>query len=94
MKPDGFWIIGDMGALDAGHGANIKHHPLGAYLYGFSCHICLPSGMSAPNPAGLGTLGISKVLLLVILLSCFLLKTYVYTFTPQLSVYIYIYFKL
>ena len=28
-------------------------------LYGFSCHLCLPSAMTGPNPAGLGTLGLS-----------------------------------
>jgi len=29
---------------------------------GFSCHLCLPSAMSGPNPAGLGTLGLSQSL--------------------------------
>ena len=29
--------------------------------YGFSVHLCLPSGMSAPGAEGLGTLGISEV---------------------------------
>ena len=28
---------------------------------GFSCHLCLPSGMSAPDGAALGTAGISAV---------------------------------
>lgn len=28
---------------------------------GFSCHLCLPSGMSAPDGAALGTTGISEV---------------------------------
>lgn len=30
-------------------------------MYGFSCHLCLPSGMSAPGGAALGTLGIPAV---------------------------------
>ncbi|EFN54527.1 hypothetical protein CHLNCDRAFT_135271 [Chlorella variabilis] len=41
-----------------GHAANVHSHPLAAYMYGFSCHLCLPSGMSAPGGAALGTLGI------------------------------------
>lgn len=57
MKPGGVWVIGDMSALDS-HAANVHSHPLAAFLYGFSVHLCLPSGLSAPGGQGLGTLGI------------------------------------
>eukprot|EP00887_Chlorella_sp_A99_P003698 scaffold7.g3698.t1 len=59
LLDDGCWVIGDMSALES-HGANVHGHPLAPLLYGFSCHICLPSGMSAPGAEGLGTLGISE----------------------------------
>lgn len=57
VKPGGVWIIGDMSALDS-HAANVHSHPLASFLYGFSVHLCLPSGLSAPGGQGLGTLGI------------------------------------
>ncbi|KAL4447828.1 hypothetical protein ABPG75_005047 [Micractinium tetrahymenae] len=57
MKPGGVWVIGDMSALDS-HAANVHSHPLATFLYGFSVHLCLPSGLSAPGGQGLGTLGI------------------------------------
>lgn len=40
------------------HGANVHSHPMAPLLYGFSVHLCLPSGMSAPGGEALGTLGI------------------------------------
>jgi SAM-dependent methyltransferase len=58
MKPGAEWIIGDMSSLED-HGQNIHNHPFSANLYGFSCLCCLPSGMSAPGAAGLGTMGLS-----------------------------------
>lgn len=57
VATDGCWVVGDMTAMDS-HAANVHSHPLAAYMYGFSCHLCLPSGMSAPGGAALGTLGI------------------------------------
>jgi 2-polyprenyl-3-methyl-5-hydroxy-6-metoxy-1,4-benzoquinol methylase len=58
-KPGGFWIIGDMSSGPS-HADNIHNHPLSHLMYGFSCHICLPSAMSAPDSAGLGTMGLSE----------------------------------
>lgn len=43
------------------HAANVRSHPLAALLYGFSVHLCLPSGLSAPDGEGLGTLGLPAV---------------------------------
>jgi SAM-dependent methyltransferase len=60
MKPGARWVLGDMGALES-HAANVASHPLAPLLYGFSCHLCLPSAMVGENPAGLGTLGLSQV---------------------------------
>jgi ubiquinone/menaquinone biosynthesis C-methylase UbiE len=61
IKPGGIWIIGDMSAANS-HADNIHKHPLSPLMYGFSCHICLPSAMSAPNSVGLGTMGLSEEL--------------------------------
>lgn len=58
VAPGGIYIVGDMSALDS-HAENVHNHPLAPLLYGFSCHLCLPSGMSAPDGAALGTTGIS-----------------------------------
>lgn len=58
IAPGGVWIIGDMNA-GPNHGINVSANPMSPLLYGFSCHLCLPSAMSAPNAAGLGTLGLS-----------------------------------
>ncbi len=60
MKPDGCYIIGDMASLDS-QAANVHSHPLGPLLYGFSVHLCLPSGLSAPGALGLGTTGLPTV---------------------------------
>lgn len=46
------------------HGENVHSHPLAPMLYGFSCHLCLPSGLAAVadgEALGLGTMGISIV---------------------------------
>ena len=61
MKPGAVWVIGDMQASES-HGSNIRMHPMAALMYGFSNHICLPSALAGPNPAGLGTMGLSQSL--------------------------------
>jgi hypothetical protein len=61
MKPDACWIIGDMSSLES-QAANVHSHPLAPLLYGFSCHLCLPSGLSTPDGLGLGTTGLPTVL--------------------------------
>lgn len=52
--------------LPRSHAANIQQHPMAALLYGFSLHLCLPSGMSAPGGAALGTMGMSAVRVLLV----------------------------
>jgi len=61
IKPGGIWVIGDMMAGES-HAQNIQGHPMAHLMYGFSCHLCLPSALSSPNGAGLGTLGLSPSL--------------------------------
>ena len=61
IKDGGIWILGDMSSAPT-HADNIHKHPLSPLLYGFSCHICLPSAMSAPNAIGLGTMGLSEIM--------------------------------
>ena len=62
MKEGAVWVIGDMKAAPS-HGVNVHKNPLAPLLYGFSCHLCLPSALSAPNAEGLGTLGLSENLM-------------------------------
>jgi ubiquinone/menaquinone biosynthesis C-methylase UbiE len=62
MKKGGIWIIGDMKCLET-HGENIHQNPLAPMVYGFSCHVCLPSAMDGPNPAALGAMGLTESLL-------------------------------
>jgi ubiquinone/menaquinone biosynthesis C-methylase UbiE len=58
LKPGGVWVLGDFKAA-ATHGENVAANPLAALAYGYSCHLCLPSALSAPGAEGLGTLGLS-----------------------------------
>jgi ubiquinone/menaquinone biosynthesis C-methylase UbiE len=62
MKDGGIWIIGDMKCLES-HGANVHQNPLAPMVYGFSCHVCLPSAMQGPKPAALGAMGLTESLL-------------------------------
>lgn len=62
MKDGGIWVIGDMKAMDS-HAENIFKNPLAPMVYGFSCHVCLPSSMQGPNPAALGAMGLTEPLL-------------------------------
>jgi ubiquinone/menaquinone biosynthesis C-methylase UbiE len=58
LKPGACWVLGDFKAA-ATHGENVAVNPLAALAYGYSCHLCLPSALSAPGAEGLGTLGLS-----------------------------------
>lgn len=62
MKEGGIWVIGDMKCLET-HGENVHKNPLAPMVYGFSCHVCLPSAMQGPNPAALGAMGLTESLL-------------------------------
>jgi 2-polyprenyl-3-methyl-5-hydroxy-6-metoxy-1,4-benzoquinol methylase len=61
IKPGGIWVIVSMSSAPT-HGDNIHKHPLAPLMYGFSCHVCLPSAMSTPDSVGLGTMGLSEKL--------------------------------
>jgi hypothetical protein len=56
LKPDGTWLIKEIRAGETWQG-NLAH-PVAAMLYGSSVASCLPSGLSEPGGAGLGTLGL------------------------------------
>eukprot|EP00889_Picochlorum_renovo_P005408 jgi/Picre1/32438/NNA_007784.t1 len=62
MKEGGIWVIGDMKCLET-HGENVHKNPLAPMVYGFSCHVCLPSAMQGPHPAALGAMGLTESLL-------------------------------
>jgi 2-polyprenyl-3-methyl-5-hydroxy-6-metoxy-1,4-benzoquinol methylase len=56
IKPDGTWFITDI-AGKASFEENLNEHPLARVFYAFSVLLCLPSALSEPNGAGLGTTG-------------------------------------
>jgi 2-polyprenyl-3-methyl-5-hydroxy-6-metoxy-1,4-benzoquinol methylase len=56
LKPDGTWLIKEIRAGETWQD-NLAH-PVAAMLYGSSVASCLPSGLSEPGGAGLGTLGL------------------------------------
>ena len=59
LADDGTWLLVDMKALDT-YDENVAHNPMAALMYGFSLVSCLPSGLSEPGGAGLGTLGLPE----------------------------------
>jgi SAM-dependent methyltransferase len=56
LKPDGTWLIKKIRAGETWQ-ENVAH-PVAAMFYGSSVAACLPSGLSEPGGAGLGTLGL------------------------------------
>jgi 2-polyprenyl-3-methyl-5-hydroxy-6-metoxy-1,4-benzoquinol methylase len=56
IKPDGTWLIADIHG-QATFEENLANNPLAPLMYGFSVLICMSSSLSAPDGAGLGTLG-------------------------------------
>lgn len=56
LKPDGIWLIKEIRAGETWKD-NLAH-PVAAMFYGGSVAACLPSGLSEPGGAGLGTLGL------------------------------------
>jgi 2-polyprenyl-3-methyl-5-hydroxy-6-metoxy-1,4-benzoquinol methylase len=59
LKDDGAYIINDPKGLPT-PALNIAENPAATMMFGFSCHCCLPSGMSDKNALGLGTLGFQE----------------------------------
>jgi SAM-dependent methyltransferase len=56
LTGDGTWLVKEIRAGETWQ-ANLAH-PVAAMLYGNSVASCLPSGLSEPGGAGLGTLGL------------------------------------
>ncbi|HQV58853.1 MAG TPA: class I SAM-dependent methyltransferase, partial [Ilumatobacteraceae bacterium] len=59
LKPDGTWLLVDVKALDTFE-ENIAKNPMASLMYGISVLHCMSSAMSAPDGAGLGTLGLPE----------------------------------
>jgi len=58
IAPDGTWLLVDIKAHDA-FAVNAEKNPMASLMYGISVLSCMSSAMSAPDGAGLGTLGLS-----------------------------------
>jgi len=58
LKDTGTWLLVDIKAADTLE-QNIAKNPMASMLYGISVLSCMSSAMSAPDGAGLGTLGLS-----------------------------------
>jgi len=58
ITPDGTWLLVDIKAHDT-FALNASENPMASLMYGISVLSCMSSGMSAPDGAGLGTLGLS-----------------------------------
>jgi 2-polyprenyl-3-methyl-5-hydroxy-6-metoxy-1,4-benzoquinol methylase len=56
LKADGQWLCEDIKGFESFE-ENLEHHPAAALLYGFSVTVCMNSGLSTADGAGLGTLG-------------------------------------
>ncbi|MFZ9706481.1 MAG: class I SAM-dependent methyltransferase [Ilumatobacteraceae bacterium] len=58
LRDDGVWLLVDIKAHDS-FVVNAEKNPMASLMYGVSVMSCLSSAMSAPDGAGLGTLGLS-----------------------------------
>jgi ubiquinone/menaquinone biosynthesis C-methylase UbiE len=58
IAPDGTWLLVDIKAHDS-FAVNAQKNPMASLMYGISVLSCMSSGMSDPDGAGLGTLGLS-----------------------------------
>jgi hypothetical protein len=60
ITPDGTWLLVDIKAHDT-FALNATKNPMASLMYGISVLSCMSSALSAPDGAGLGTLGLSPV---------------------------------
>ena len=58
LADDGVWLLVDIKAHDT-FAMNAAKNPMASLMYGISVLSCMSSAMSAPDGAGLGTLGLS-----------------------------------
>ena len=59
LAEDGIWLCEDIRGFETFE-ENLSRHPMAAMLYGFSVMVCMNSGMSTADGAGLGTLGFTE----------------------------------
>ncbi len=59
ITPDGTWLLVDIKAHDT-FMENARKNPMAPLMYGISVLSCMSSALSAPDGAGLGTLGFSE----------------------------------
>ncbi len=59
LNPSGRWLCEDIRGMNT-FAENLREHPMAAMLYGFSLTICMSSGLSTKDGAGLGTLGFTE----------------------------------
>ena len=61
LRGDGYWLCEDIKGFES-FADNLAQHPVAALLYGFSVTVCMNSGLSTADGAGLGTLGFTEQL--------------------------------
>lgn len=61
IADDGVWLLVDIKARDT-FAENVAKNPMTSLMYGISVLSCMSSAMSAPDGAGLGTLGLPESL--------------------------------
>ena len=59
LTPDGVWLCEDIKSLPS-FPENLRENKYAAMLYGFSIMVCMASGLSKADGAGLGTLGFNE----------------------------------
>jgi 2-polyprenyl-3-methyl-5-hydroxy-6-metoxy-1,4-benzoquinol methylase len=59
LMPDGIWLCEDIRSLPS-FDENLRENRYAAMLYGFSIMVCMASGLSKADGAGLGTLGFNE----------------------------------
>ena len=59
LADGGVWLCEDIRGFETFE-ENLEKHPLAAMLYGFSVMVCMNSGLSVADGAGLGTLGFTE----------------------------------
>ena len=61
LKPGGTWLLVDIKARDT-FAENAAKNPMASLMYGISVLTCMSSALSAPDGAGLGTLGLPEAM--------------------------------
>jgi SAM-dependent methyltransferase len=59
LAPDGTWLLVDIKGRDT-FAENVEKNPMAPLMYGISVLSCMSSALSAPDGAGLGTLGLPE----------------------------------